>query len=217
MTMTELPTTLRTEADGTTTVVTDMRDLLAAATVSSHKNTKNRHLLRTVYVTNGCIVATDSYRLVIVGHGNAAELHQLGKDGAGKGFPVPVELVTTAGKLAKTGPATVSTDGATVTLVAGGQTFTADRPDMVHGGDFPSYGSLLPNVDAGTGMSTCSPTWDAGYMADVAKIGRHLKESRDIVTMRLVAAEDDLKPSLWYVGGCRHGAALYLLMPIRNR
>lgn len=213
MTMTELPTTLRTEQDGTLTVVTDMRDLLAAATVSNCTNTKNRHLLRTVYVTDGCIVATDSYRLVVVGHGNATDLHALAVAGDGKGFPVPVELVTTAGKLTKQGPVTVSTDGATVTLVAGGQTFTADRPDMVHGGDFPRFGALLPDLDYGI---QGQPVWNAGYLADMDKIGKHLKERRDIVTARLVVA-DDLKPSLWYVGGCRHGAALYLLMPIRNR
>lgn len=213
MTMTELPTTLRTEADGTTTVVTDMRDLLAAATVSSHANTKNRHVLRTVYVTQGCIVATDAYRLVVVGHGNATDLHALALAGCGQGFPVPVELVATAGKLSKSGPATVSTDGATVTLVAGGQTFTADRPDMVHGGDYPSFGGLFPAIDAGV---SGDPTWSAEYLADIAKIGKHLKDRRDIVSTRLVVA-DVLKPSLWYVSGCQHGAALYLLMPIRNR
>ena len=99
-----------------------------------------------------------------------------------------------------------------LTLVAGGQTFTADRPDMVAGGDFPAYGRLLPELDAGV---SGQPTWDAGYMADIAKLARHLKASRDTVAVRLLVA-DEMKPSLWYVSGCQHGAALYLLMPIRR-
>jgi len=209
--MTELPTTLRTESDGTTTVVTDMRDLLAAATVAACSNTKNRPVLRSVYVTQGCVVATDSHRLVVVGHGNAAELADLAKQGSGEGFPVPADLIVTAGKLVKQGPATVTTDGTTVTLLAGGQSFTGDRPDMA-AGDYPSYGHLLPDVGAGV---EGQPRWNADYLADMAKIGKLLKDRGDVVTVDLVVG-DVLKPSLWYVGGCRHGAALYLLMPIRH-
>lgn len=211
MTMTELPTTLRTESDGTTTVVTDMRDLLAAATVAACSNTKNRPALRSVYVTQGCVVATDSWRLVVVGHGNAAELADLAKQGCGGGFPVPADLIVTAGKLAKQGPATVTTDGTTVTLLAGGQSFTADRPDMV-AGDYPAYGQLLPAVDAGV---EGQPRWNAEYLVDMAKIGKLLKDRRDVVSVDLVVG-DVLKPNLFYVAGCRHGAALYLLMPIRH-
>lgn len=212
MTMTGLPTTLRTERDGTMTVVTDMRDLLAAATVAACSNTKNRPVLRSVYVTQGCVVATDSYRLVVVGHGNAAELAELAKQGCGEGFPVPADLIVTAGKLAKQGPATVSTDGVTVTLLASGQSFTADRPEQKVGGDYPLFRDLLPSVDAGV---EGQPRWNAEYLADMAKVGKLLKDRGDVVSVDLVVA-DMLKPSLWYVGGCRHGAALYLLMPIRH-
>lgn len=211
MTMTGLPTTL-TEADGTTTVVTDMRDLLAAAVVSHNPTTKGRPVLRSVYVTQGCVVATDSYRLVVVGHGDAEALHALGKAGSGQGFTVPADLIVTAGKLCKAGPATVSTDGATVTLTAGGQSFTADRPDFAHG-DYPSYDSLLPELDAGVGGQ---PAWNADYLADMAKIAKHLKASRDSAVTRLLVA-DELKPSLWHLEGLEHGSALYLLMSIRSR
>lgn len=212
MTIPELPTTMRQDTEpGTTTIVTDMRDLLAAAAVSASINTKARPVLRSVYVADGCVVATDSYRLVIIGHGNAADLHKIGKAADGKGFCVPADLIVTVGKFTKSGSVTATTDGATVTLVAAGQTFTADRPDFTIA-DFPRFGDLLPALDAGV---HAEPTWNAGYLADLHKIGKILADRGDVPAVRLLVA-DELKPSLWYLSGCRHGAGLYLLIPIRR-
>lgn len=201
----------------TTTVEIDMARLVAAAVVSGHGNTKHRNTLRTVYVTPaGVVVATDSYRLVAVVPGerlDGPELVETVRAASGAGFMIPVELVSTAAKLVKRGPATVTSDGVAVTLVAGGQSFTADAPEVA--GDYVSFGQLIPDVsgaDVAAGIR-----WNVDYLADMGKIGKALRDrARDGVFVDLLSGVDLLKPTLWKVSTTGDATALYLLMPVRH-
>lgn len=205
-------TVTTTETD--TAITVDMRHLLAAATIANHANTKNRPMLRSIFVGAGVLVATDSYRLVVVGDADqtAEELALAAKSASGHGFCIPGDVVATASKLAKKGPASITTDGVTVTLSIAGQTFTADRPDVTTG-DYPNFGTLIPSLDHGC---DASPRWDAEYLADMAKVGKLLKGSSGGRSYVDLVVSDAMKPTLWRISADGEGSALYLLMPVRH-
>jgi hypothetical protein len=196
----------------------EMSLLLAAASVAGHKNTKNRPGIRSVYVTDSTLVATDSYRLVVIGRtegtANAGPdvLQQLAVAEQHKGFGIPADTVTMMAKLAKTGLVGVEWTETDITLSHAGQTFTAGRTD--YNVDFPSYGNLVPKVE--DDPQVVGASWVPEYLAEMGKVQKFLcAGSRSVGTARLVFS-DLQKPSLWFLNGAGHGTCLYLLMPVRD-